>query len=203
MDHSKKTLATVADRIRYLIEDYAQGTVNQAAVGMGIPQATLVGIVGTRGKPPLVKHPKAEVLRRIAEYYEIPLDWLVRGEGATPESEGEFAEGFRWRSTVRQLGLGPRASLVLWNLPNSTAEVAENLKSALSPRENKAQGERWTWTPELQTVYRLEMAVWVRLFRELIRRFGPELIRDFVEANLEHFVRGKTQDDKPRRRKKL
>ena len=67
---------TIARRVRLLVDISHRGSVNAAARDSGVPQRTLARIVDGS-----VVNPRADVLRSLATFYGVTLDWLVQGRG--------------------------------------------------------------------------------------------------------------------------
>lgn len=99
------------ERLRDLIDDTFGGSVRAAALAIGVPQRTLAWIVAGR-----TKHPRSDVLQRLAAGFNTTTDWLLRGEGEPPEwaPDGSLHNYAMWHAVLDRLSLpeGVRDQLV-------------------------------------------------------------------------------------------
>jgi transcriptional regulator with XRE-family HTH domain len=160
-----------ASRVLGLVE-FAHPSVNAAAKAIGIPQRTLARIV--TGEMP---NPRAEVLRRIAAFYDVSVDWLLTGKGKGP---GEwttrpldritYSPKAGWHAAVRQLALDPDLENKVLRLPRmmdvAVSVMALGAPQALVP----AAGEAIRW----------ELEAWTTLVRALIQHLGFAEARERV-----------------------
>jgi transcriptional regulator with XRE-family HTH domain len=104
----------LADRLRALVERDFQGNVNRAAKTWDVPQPTLFRYVNGR-----TRAPKAEVLQKIAKFYETSVDWLLSGLGVNPlESQYPIADFRAWERLVKSLNLPEAVERLVLPLPS-------------------------------------------------------------------------------------
>jgi len=70
---------TFSDRLGALIAQFHPEGTNNAAAAMGIPQPTLHKILTGKSQ-----NPHAGTLRRLSEYFDVSIDWLLTGNGPLP-----------------------------------------------------------------------------------------------------------------------
>lgn len=167
-------LATLADRVRSIVDKYWGGSVNAAASSMGIPQQTLQRVVsGTTANP------RVSVLDAIAKGSRASVDWLMTGTGRGPQESderGRFITGgtSRWLRVVS--GLYPErggSREVLEDVPFAAFRFA----ALLSSGKGKLP---------LRTVTRVQdkcAEAWSDLLEEAIALFGAEAVRARLDAN--------------------
>ena len=135
-------LNTLAERVRFLVDRYWGGSVNAAAVHIGVPQQTLHRIA--TGKTP---NPRIAVVARIAEVCRVTPDWLVSGKGVSPpltDEHGRAISGtyFRFRNILARIGVSPSLHLALDDLCSAPLWMAlgmiDGVEEPFSPAMNAA-----------------------------------------------------------------
>ncbi len=72
---------SLAQQVRFLVDQSHAGSVNAAAKSIGIPQRTLALIASG-----ISESPRLTTIRIIADYYGVRLGWLVNGVGEPPRN---------------------------------------------------------------------------------------------------------------------
>lgn len=167
-------METLGDRVRRIVDQYWDGSVNAAATSMGIPQQTLQRVVS--GK---TANPRISVLDAIAKGSRASVDWLLTGAGRGPQERderGRFITGgtSRWLRVVSSL----------YPDRGGTREVLDDLPFAASVFAGLFPHE-WGRL-QLGMVHRVQdtcAEAWTDLLEEAIATFGAEAVRDQLDAN--------------------
>lgn len=163
------------DRLDGLVKAYHGGKVRRAAAAWGVPQQTLDRIL--KGK---VRHPRGDLLLRIAALHRTTVEWVLTGSGPDPaEPVGVLgsAEYAAWSATVDSLGLPEELREEVRAIPTGTWNAWRVLCIAsfedyvheikLSPEVSAA----------MHAAGRAEYRAWRTLFESLVATFGPEEVR--------------------------
>jgi hypothetical protein len=145
---------------------------------MRLPQRSLHAVASGQ-----VKNPRSEFLVRIADFHQIGLDWLLRGEGKGPETSDPFGgiqEILEWYDLVISLKLmDERIHNALLRLPGVTSTAALTWRmhwSGRGPRRKLKGSPRATESvdvsPRVIEAIRLEYRAWILLLRDFIEDVG-------------------------------
>jgi len=182
---------TPADRIRALVDRVHGGSVNAAAIDIGMPQSSLAKILSGD-----VESPRGTTLQTIARFYEAKVGWLLAGEGTAPsvlttvvpESVPD-REYLRWRLMVHALHPSPRLRIALCLLPDAIYDASTRDPDPAVQGSTKVRNRLTATFRESQ---RLEYAAWIQwlsLYRAL---HGTEtavgLLENSVDAVERRFV---------------
>lgn len=167
---------SIGERVRYLVDLYADSSVNYASKVLGIPQATLQKIV--TGK---TKNPRASVVARVAAVCRVDAEWLLsgRGEAPSPEDPKRIAQLFaawNWNRTLDALGLSPSAREALYLLP------ATGFTFGLMVDLHATRKSDYGLEPMHEKFTRASTKAWTELVDALIAKHGRESVRSAMEA---------------------
>lgn len=171
---SRAAQNTIGSRVGELVETFHSGSVNAAAKFVGIPQPTLRRIVVG-----LVQEPRASIVRRIAQAYNVSADWLLSGTGKGPTrladqfDPGAVLASLRLlREVVRSLDLptGIQSDVMSWAMMPLGVDVALSASVAVQK--------------EVTLTASAKLAeAWAGYFTELSGILGADRLRDALTAN--------------------
>ena len=200
----------IQQRVAALVRDYYQGSVNQAAEAIGVPQTTLNRLVS--GRTP---NPRSALLQRIANKAKVPIGWLLGDGPDDPPKEQVQVAGpdrvvrerisgslLRWRSTLEQLmraedGLSDLEAEALSQVTLGPAVaasfLAEHVRAARTLNENDGIGGPALLPTEIGD--RATESVrdgWQVFLDGIVRQYSARLGVIFVRQYLAHFLLGFT-----------
>lgn len=177
---------SLADRVMSLVRQYHAGSTNAAATAMKIPQQTLAQIVTG-----VVKNPRVNTLKRIADFYRVSVEWLLTGGGETPPYYGTGSE-LGWLDTLDRLGVSPRMFGVMAGVPLTAYSAVRVLICAIEERRGRplTAAERGVAEHAAERAAHAGYEAWLVGFEPLLELFGPEEIREAIEGQLHHFALG-------------
>lgn len=162
---------SLANRIKHLIKTHHGGSVNSAARVLGIPQRTLADVAG--GK---VKNPRADLVKRIAEFHKVTTDWLLTGEGEPPPLNPDMMHfpveaDQKWRDLLRALELPNAAWYALIGVPNRFYETVAQLPFCYYRDDEQANAK-------IRKARYLGYSAWITLLSSLIELWGRDVVRE-------------------------
>lgn len=107
------------ERVRLLIDVRDRGSVNAAATRSGIPQATLARLADGR-----TQRPRSDLVRKVAEAFNVSTDWLLNGTGRGPEGIEALSE--------QPANVVPQAEAVQWWARLNRRHVSVDVRTALA-----------------------------------------------------------------------
>ncbi len=161
---------TLADRVRHLITA-RHASVNSAARVLGLPQRTLADVVS--GK---VKNPRADLVKRIAEFHGVTTDWLISGEGELPPLDPDLmhfpveAAG-KWDELIGGLGLSLEAEEIIGGAPYAFGDTIAQLPFVLERDDHEA-------VAKIRKARYFGYAAWIALVSSLIDLWGKDVVRE-------------------------
>jgi transcriptional regulator with XRE-family HTH domain len=161
--------------VRYLVELYADSSVNYASKVLGIPQATLQKIVTGR-----TKNPRASVVARVAAVCRVDAEWLLsgRGEAPSPEDPKRIAQNFAywgWNLTLDSLGLTPSAREALFLQPLQGFTFGQMVDLLAAGKSDYGR------EPMHAKFNRASTKAWTELVDALIAKNGKDSVRRAIE----------------------
>lgn len=171
------TLRTIGDRIAWLVEQFAQGSVRGAAELWEIQRLTLQRLI--KGQ---VRNPRGLVFERIAEACGTTVGWLRTGKGPAPTTPAP-AELLmtpwhrRWRRQVEELGLSEAVRERVVALPGLMRRVFYVMVLRGHPVGAPIGG-----MDAARRAEEFEYRAWVALITGLIETYGRERVRAKLEA---------------------
>lgn len=75
---------TMSERVKHLVQKFAQGNVKVVAQRIGVAQATLYRVWSGD-----VKNPRADMLIKLAAFFGTTADWILLGKGEYPDGPDE------------------------------------------------------------------------------------------------------------------
>lgn len=172
---------TLADRVQQIVDAYWGGSVNAAAIALGIPQQTL-----QRVATGVTLEPRVRVLDAIAKGARTSVDWLLNGNGQGPQSQDETGRPVsggtaHWDRVLRLLY--PEREFVgdlLREVPFApitfAARIGERL-DADSPRGRNRSHSRPLFESSLRAVDACSVA-WAKLLEDAISAYGAATVRE-------------------------
>jgi hypothetical protein len=171
------TPKTLGRRVKWLVDQFAQGSVRGAAELWGVQRLTLLRLMS--GK---TRSPRGNVLDQIAEACGTTVDWLQVGKGAPPTPPGPEAFLFtpwrgRWRNLVDDLGLSEAVAARLTALPGLMSRVFHVLVLEGHPVGAPIRG-----MDAVRRAEEFEYRAWAALLTGLVDTYGKERVRAKWEA---------------------
>jgi hypothetical protein len=171
------TPRTLGRRVKWLVDQFAQGSVRGAAELWGVQRLTLLRLMS--GK---TRSPRGKVLDQIAEACGTSVDWLRLGKGSRPTPPAP--EAFlstpwrgRWRNLVDALGLSEEVAARLTALPGLMSRVFHTLVLEGHPVGAPIRG-----MDAVRRAEEFEYRAWVALLTGLVDTYGKERVRAKWEA---------------------
>ena len=173
---------TIAKRTADLIERYWGGSVNAAAVDLGVMQQSLL-----RVKTGETTSPRAWYVDALGRGLDISEAWLLRGEGAGPADTDAHGRPLisgvpSWRRAVFGLSLAAKASESLLDLPFRPWRAALALAGGAKAPKHVTEGLNGSLSGSLYS--------WALYFVQLRSRVSPEDLAKFAAANASALTRG-------------
>jgi hypothetical protein len=168
---------TLGRRVKWLVDQFAQGSVRGAAELWGVQRLTLLRLMS--GK---TRSPRGKVLDQIAEACGTTVEWLQVGKGPQPTPPGP--EAFlstpwrgRWRNLVEGLGLSEEVAARLTALPGLMSRVFHVLVLEGHPVGAPIRG-----LDAVRRAEEFEYRAWVALLTGLVETYGKDRVRAKLEA---------------------
>jgi hypothetical protein len=167
----------LAGRLRALIEEEFSGNVNRAAKAWGVAQPTLHRFLHNP-----VRNPRVESLRRIASYYDLPIERLWDGAGPRDADGPTWSVEFRaWKRLVRRLRLPETVEPTLLTLPTANLVNAHYILCdwGLMFRKGKRMSDasREKALRSRDSAGQLQLTGWTVWLRGLITAYGRNAVR--------------------------
>jgi len=168
---------TQRGRIKWLVDQFAQGSVRAAAELWEVQRLTLHRLI--KGQ---TRVPRGRVLDQIAEACGTTVEWLRTGKGVAPAPPGPEAFLFtpwrgRWRNLVEGLGLSEEISARVIALPGLMNRVFLVLV-----REGHPPGVPIRGMEVVRRAEEFEYRAWVALLTGLVNTYGRDRVRAKLEA---------------------
>lgn len=172
-----------ARRLAALVDRDFRGNVNRAAKAWGVPQPSLYRYVKQ-----VTKAPRADLLQKVARYYDTSVEWLLEGTGLNPlDAAFPTVEQRGWEALVKTLRLPEQAERAVLPLPSRISAAHEVMCNwGLFPRGGKRVSERQA-TPARHARYAAtarEYEAWTVWLRGLISAYGPLRVRNKLVSEL-------------------
>lgn len=167
-------MASLADRVTQLVEDFHGGNLSAAARDVGVLQSTLHRVAS--GSSP---NPTDEVVTAIADFYGVTAAWLRTGHGRSPKKQDSpwLAEVRRWFKQLARLDLPGDVRAILEDLPFATSKArTELVPSQLAKHEG------------FEEAGRLELSAWTQWLEAFIDAAGVYAVRDALSARAQRPV---------------
>jgi hypothetical protein len=171
------TPRTLGRRVKWLVDQFAQGSVRGAAELWGVQRLTLLRMMSGQ-----TRSPRGKVLDQIAEACGTSVDWLRLGKGSQPTPPGP--EAFlstpwrgRWRNLVDGLGLSEEVAARLTALPGLMSRVFY-----VFVLEGHPVGAPIRGMDAFRRAEEFEYRAWVALLTGLVDTYGKEGVRAKWEA---------------------
>lgn len=168
---------TLGQRVHWLVDQFAQGSVRAAAELWGVQRLTLLRLM--KGQ---TRYPRGRVLDKIADACGTTVEWLRTGKGIPPVPPGP--EAFlatpwrgRWRRLVEQLDLSGDVTARLTALPGLMSRVFHVLVLEGHPVGAPIRGMEVVRRAE-----EFEYRAWVALVTGMVETYGRERVRAKLEA---------------------
>lgn len=167
-------MASLADRVTQLVEDFHGGNLSAAARDTGVLQSTLHRVAS--GSSP---NPTDEVVAAIADFYGVTAAWLRTGRGRSPKKQDSqwMAEVRRWFKQLARLDLPAGVHAILEDLPFATSKArAELVPSHLAKHQGFEEAER------------LELSAWTQWLEAFIDAAGVYAVREALSDRTKRHV---------------
>lgn len=176
-------MKTIGERISHLISLRGLGSVRRAALAVGIPQQTLDRII--RGE---AASPRIGTLQKIAEAFDVSIEWLVTGKGDLPgllnrsRLEALLPEFFEYDLAVREL--------MIEDLRLYPAQLSRTYQIALETTVTTRKGGQKSVareSPEFIAALRKQLQGRIQFLREWVEQSGVDAVRDQILAHPDLF----------------
>lgn len=168
---------TLATRLRGIIDRVHEGSVRRAAQLVGIPQPTLDRIV--RGAS---LNPRSDALQRLAQAYDVSIDWLLTGAGKGPDDRTLLREPLlKWLKIVRLLAVDESVKAALLDLPRATLNAVSTFGLLCLDPDQPQQAYKWV------SAFDDEHSAWVRFFELWLTDDGVDVVSQLVTKNAAYF----------------
>ncbi len=174
-----------AGRLAALVNRDFGGNVNRAAKAWRVPQPSLYRYV--KG---VTKAPRADLLQKVARFYDTRVEWLLEGTGPNPlDVDFPTTDHRAWEALVRTLRLPEQAERAVLPLPSRISAAHEVMCNwGLFPRPGKRVSDRQA-APARHARYlagAIEYQAWTVWLRGLIAAYGRLRVRNKLVSELDH-----------------
>ena len=166
-------MKTLGERVKQLVDLHNHGSAYEAAKDLGVTQPTIARLISG-----VVSQPRAGLIRRIAEYYRVSVDWLLTGQGSGPQTDsrgvGRDLNGprLRWEGLLDRLTLPPDVREPLSFLPEAPVRAVITIAADKKPFRSEAVARATSEAARMQS------ESWYLLFSHLADYLGVEEFRN-------------------------
>jgi hypothetical protein len=133
--------------------------------------------------------PNTPALKKIAKSNGVTVDWLLNGDGQSPDWRSRFAVAHEWAQLIESLKLPADVRALMLEFPKATNDVVFGM--ILDDTHTAPDGSTWNRggreTPALYEGIRTERRAWTIIFRDWIKQAGADRVREQVVEHQERF----------------
>jgi hypothetical protein len=174
------------EQLRVLIDLEHEGSIRKAAAALEESPRTLAAIVSGQ-----VKHPRADLVERIAKKKDVSVDWLLTGKGKGPEDRTEFdpdmpwAELLEWAALVDSLAEPGPVRDALFRLPFTLQLAGSEHLNPNFTAEALAEGYNYgAFTPKHLLALKYAVLSWTAFLKGLRENLRPEWLDQWLRDRL-------------------